>query len=116
MGVMEQGTFGINCDLIPSLSLYKNQRTKSEKTDSDLGLCSLMKPSRVLNPACIQNKGHSIISVLIVQMVLYIGLCVGVHKKYYYDQWNCWIWCSEFIFLTYIKCVLNRYGVLCKGY
>ncbi len=24
-----------------------------------------------------------------------IGFCVGVQKKYY-DQWNCWIWWSDF--------------------
>jgi hypothetical protein len=39
MGVMEQGTFGNQlCDLILSLFEYKNQRTKSEETDSDSGL------------------------------------------------------------------------------
>jgi hypothetical protein len=69
MGVMEQGTFGITIVILfhlsLSLSLYKNQRTKSEKTDSDLGLCSL-KPSRVLNPACIQQKKKTRVIVLLL--------------------------------------------------
>jgi hypothetical protein len=78
MEVMEQGTFGINCDLIRSLCT-KIKEPNLKNTDSDLGL--LFETFKSFEPCLYTtNKGHSI-SVLIVQMVLYIGLCVGVQKK-----------------------------------
>jgi hypothetical protein len=34
----------------------------------------------------------------------WIGFCVGLKKKCY-GQWNCWIWWSEFIFLSCLSWV-----------
>jgi hypothetical protein len=74
MGVMEEGTFGINCDLIPS-SLYKIKEPNLKKQIL-IWDCSFLKPSRVLNLGCIQNKGHSISVTSCTDGVVYSLVCV----------------------------------------
>jgi hypothetical protein len=45
-------------------------------------------------------------SVGMVDTRCWIGLCVHV-KNYCYNQWNCWIWWSGFVFLASLS-ELNR--------
>ncbi len=80
-------------------SVYPNTH---KYTNTQIHICHCLVQGNALlqGPCLYTDKGYNI-SVLIYKGC-WIGLCVGVQKKCY-DQWNCWIWYSELVFLSYLQ-------------